>query len=166
VNWSVLWGRPMPETIIPKVLQMAANEVLETMFFLGAMQVDDGATGANVLRVALTFDGDPPGRLLLRIPRETAAALAANFLGEDPCAVSEQQVAEVAGELSNMICGAVLSRIEGTTTFRLATPQFLSADPPVSASAQTVHLDIGEGPITITFETGAPICPATEKSAS
>ena len=59
----------------------------------------------------------------MRLARAAANAIAADFLGEDAESLTAQQSTDVTLELANMICGAVLSRIESSATFRLGAPQ-------------------------------------------
>jgi CheY-specific phosphatase CheX len=157
---------------IQRALEQSATEVLEQMFFINpvALPPQASAPAAGALLVQLAFDGDPPGRLFMHLPMEAAANIAANFLGDDPGAVSRQQISEVAGELANMICGAVLSRTESTAAFRLASPRVwlvASADS-LSRSpgcGPTCTMDTGYGSLTATLETESPLCPASAKLA-
>jgi chemotaxis protein CheY-P-specific phosphatase CheC len=93
------------ETTIRAALAGAVADVLENMFFREA-----------------------PAEATERLPREAANAIAADFLGEDTESITAQQSTDVTLELGNMICGAVLSRIESSATFRLDTPRVLLAD--------------------------------------
>jgi CheY-specific phosphatase CheX len=162
---------------IQYALEQSATEVLEQMFFINPLvqTPQDAAPAADALLVQIAFDGDPPGRLCMHLPYEAAANIAANFLGADPEAVSRGQISEVAGELANMICGAVLSRTESTAAFRLASPRvWLSASDETSsrssgsaatATTQTCTLDTGYGFLTATLETESLLCPASAKLA-
>jgi hypothetical protein len=72
-----------------------------------------------------------------------ARSVAADFLGEEEPALSEQQIGEVVCELANMICGSVLSRVESAITFQLATPRIVAAE---SAIEGRVSLGLGTAP--------------------
>jgi CheY-specific phosphatase CheX len=155
----------MSNAEVQLALEQAATDVLEKMFFLSALPAPSPETApAGAIQAQLTFDGDPPGRFTMLLSSAAAATIAANFLGDDPAALGPQQVADVAAELANMICGAVLSRVESTAVFHLATPQVLpgSAElwPPGPAGAPACTLDTGDGTLTVTLETESPVCPA------
>ena len=113
---------------IAEVLPFSCEQVLETMFFTGVLAAEERCLGAEcaseTCKVAATvaFDGPPEGSLSIRLETATAAALASSFLGLDPDAVTEGDCRQVAGELANMICGSVLSRIAPESTLHLATP--------------------------------------------
>lgn len=103
-------------------------EVLEAMYFttvldspLEAPQAVPDAGAA--LAFSLRFDGDISGRFGLHLPLATAHTLAANFLGEADGDVSSNQVGEVVGELANMLCGSLMSRVEGEHKFILSHPE-------------------------------------------
>ena len=55
--------------------------------------------------------------------RTVARGLAANFLGEDEADLADADVGEVVGELANMLCGSVVSRMEGNSHFVLTHPE-------------------------------------------
>ena len=121
----------------------AAGEVLESMFFTcvgscGALQADE-----ELLSAELSFDGRAAGRFGIRLPLQSGRIIAANFLGME--AVSDAQAAEVICELTNMLCGSVLSRIEENARFELRHPQ---VDP------ENTDWRIREHAIGYTFGTG------------
>ena len=155
----------MPDAQIQPVLADAAIEILERMFFLSAMPVEEAPADAGATLVRLAFEGDPPGRLFLLMSDQAAASITANFHGKEPSAVNGQQIAEVGVELANMICGAVLSRVESTATFHLRTPEVLPGEPAISPDCHFVHLETGEGTLSIFVETETAICRAAQESA-
>ena len=57
------------------------------------------------------------------MPTATARVMAANFLGLDENDIAESQVAEVTCELTNIICGSVLTRLEHGARFELLHPE-------------------------------------------
>jgi hypothetical protein len=97
------------------------------MFFIEALVESSATTEAEALTVEICFDGDPPGWFQMRLAPGAAQCIAADFLGEDAGSVSERQSADVALELANMICGAVLSRLESSACFRLDSPRIVPA---------------------------------------
>jgi CheY-specific phosphatase CheX len=150
------------KTELRHALEECTATVLEKMFFV--QPVDAGApafAGSDSdLICAVEFGGDPSGRLALRVSIGAARSIAADFLGEDEGAISGFQVGQVICELANIICGSVLSRIEGGTTFRLDSPRLLSTWKSSCADA-TVHSVVLEtGVLAVEFSTERPVCPA------
>ena len=153
-------------------------EVLEKMFFIRAFEepLEEPESPRRNIAVQLAFDGDPSGSLTLRTTSAAARSIAADFLGEDESELSERQVEEVVSELANMICGAVLSRVESRAVFRLGSPRILPADHPSTALSGDVP-DAGTAPagatvrlaeiggLTVTMHMEEPACTAIEKFA-
>ena len=113
----------MMATCLADALHEAVEDVLEKMFFAEAAPMD-AETGPpeELVAARVDFEGSPSGRLNLRITVPAARALAADFLGEEASDLSPDATAEVIGELANMICGSLLSRVESDTAFRLSAP--------------------------------------------
>jgi CheY-specific phosphatase CheX len=111
-----------------RALAESVEEVLEKMFYIGGLE--KRPVGRQLpedqISALLTFAGDPSGSLKLAISRGSARSIAADFLGEDEAGLTEQQVGEVVCELANMICGAMLSRVESATLFRISAPRIIS----------------------------------------
>jgi CheY-specific phosphatase CheX len=136
------------------------------MFFLEGLPESPEPPGdAETFTVCLTFDGDPPGSFEMRLACAAANAIAADFLGEDADSLTVEQSADVTLELANMICGAVLSRIESSATFRLGTPKIVANATAGRGRAQeTRHtVETGNGTLTAAIQMETPICPATER---
>src|SRR5579871_908375 len=147
----------MTDTSIQLALRESVVEVLEKMFFIEAITdlPAEAAPPDPAVVVALDFDGDPPGVFRMSLARAAAALIAADFLGEDPDSLAGPQVDEVAKELANMICGAVLSRIESSVTFRLSAPDLVASG--------TLDESTPRGPFpvnTCTVETGSGLLTA------
>ena len=158
---------------IRAALASAVGDVLESMFFLDTLgEAAEPTAEEDAMQARLSFEGDPPGCFEMRLSRPAANAIAADFLGEDADSLTPQQSTDVTLELANMICGAVLSRIESSASFRLGAPQIVtdivaedSREPwPEEATRYTV--DTGNGTLTVTIRMETRTCPATEKYAS
>ena len=135
------------------------------MFFIEAGESLAPPSPETALTIELTFDGDPSGWFQLSLSPTAAAAVAANFLGEDRDSLTSAQFEEVAKELANMICGAALSRTESRATFRLAEPRLLR--PPAAPCGDSLcTLETGSGPLTLAIRMEAKACPSSAKSAS
>ncbi|SPE26563.1 CheC, inhibitor of MCP methylation [Candidatus Sulfopaludibacter sp. SbA6] len=162
----------MTDTYLRLALAESVDEVLEKMFFVRTLGEPRDQAGEPAVTAHLTFDGDPPGWLTLRVTAAAARSVAADFLGEEESELSQRQIGEVVCELANMICGSVLSRVESNTTFRLATPQLIASgeegepagrQPGIPPSATTLAAQIGSGAITVIFNTETTACSTAEK---
>jgi|HubBroStandDraft_5_1064220.scaffolds.fasta_scaffold402014_1 CheY-specific phosphatase CheX len=120
----------MTEQAIGLLLPESAQQTLETMFFVAPDTVstiterDAGRPAGALIAATLSFQGLPHGHFGLLVQEALARTLAANFIGCDESGdLSSGQVTGVIGELANMICGAVLSRLESDASFDLGAPQ-------------------------------------------
>ncbi len=163
----------MAESLIRRALRDSVNEILEKMFF--AAVLDESAVPepspsapADEIAVRLTFQGEPPGSLTLRLTRVAARQIAADFLGIDEAGVSVLQTVVVVHELANMICGSVLSRVESSTTFHLSEPRTVesweeTADN-LSNTRYAVELSNGRLSLIVATETSRCLEPAQSAS--
>jgi hypothetical protein len=143
------------------------------MFFLDTVgEACEPPAGADTVTVHLSFEGDPAGCFEMRLARPAATAIAADFLGEDAGSLTRQQSTDVTLELANMICGAVLSRIESSATFRLGAPHVVGdngADDtrkPWQEEATRYTVETGSGTLTAAIRMETRTCTAPEKYAS
>jgi CheY-specific phosphatase CheX len=113
----------MQETELQQIFLESTEEALEAMFFTGISSEAAEETGAGAIAAELKFQGSLCGRFGLRMPPATARSMAANFLGLEEAEIVESQVAEVACELTNIICGSVLTRYESGARFELLHPE-------------------------------------------
>jgi CheY-specific phosphatase CheX len=140
----------MFESPDPEILTAAAQQVLETMFFasiLGDRQCppEEPAVGAR-----LSFHGSPSGTFGVRLSADAARSMAGNFLGvEDERELTEAQIGEVICEMTNMICGAVLSLVESDSTFEIRLPALMAAGEAADAGATVRSLDLDTGALTM-----------------
>ncbi len=157
---------------------------MEKMFFIECLgEPLEFVSGPEVV-AHLTFEGDPSGALTLRVTAGAARSVAADFLGAEESDLSEQQIGDVVSELANMICGSVLSRVESSTTFRLAAPRIVPSEseaghfpgwapepggsPPSDAGGRssTVHaVMIGSGRMVVSIDTETPAWSTAARSA-
>ena len=161
----------MTDTSIHLALRESVVEVLEKMFFIDAITAlpPDAAAQGPAVVVALEFDGDPPGVFRMSLARAAAVLIAADFLGEDADSLAGPRVDEVAKELANMICGAVLSRIESSVTFRLSPPDIIPQSEPAIHDAipgNTCTVETGKGLLTAGIDMETRTCSPTTRSAS
>jgi CheY-specific phosphatase CheX len=135
------------------------SEVLDAMYFitvLGTASPEASPETAELpgaqKRVAysMNFAGDISGRFGLSLEQGTARSLAANFLGEEAENISSTEIDEVAGELTNMFCGSVMSRVEGKNKFVLSHPEAIGSQPYSEAEDVLIsRLDTDGGAITV-----------------
>jgi hypothetical protein len=147
---------------IPDLLAISTEEVLETMFFTQVVArlpvvngVAEGATDQPHLAVRLSFLGGPAapqgssnlqpgGHLDLQVSRDGAQLIASSFLAVDDGTVADHRVADVICELTNVVCGNVMSSIASASGFSLASPELIRRSCPEHASgpgSHTVHYE-------------------------
>lgn len=156
----------MPVSEAHQWLSQAAAEVLETMFFttLAEEAAEPGEAepaepvAAPCLSVRLSFRGAVSGRLGIRVPPDTGRRIAANFLGIEPAEATGAQIEDVLCELSNMLCGSVLSRLQSESVFELLRPEIGPPEagwlPDHPVACRTLALE-EEGALEVWLETGA-----------
>ena len=146
----------MTEPTETKALSEATREVLETMSFTdvaGDTPTEAGVPTAGLV-AAMRFEGERPGEFRVTVTAEAAKTIAANFLGTDE-EVPESRVEEVTCELTNMICGSVLSRVGRNLAFELSHPELVpvqAVTPWTDGSARSFNL--GNGSLTAAIRFG------------
>ncbi len=121
--------------VLTTAMKASISEVLETMFFLpidfpesmpegelSGLQEQEGLTAR------LDFSGPFSGYGLFHIPRNTAASIAADFLGMDEETVSVDQVRETVMEITNMMLGNTLSCYDRQAVFDLKIPELVDPE--------------------------------------
>ena len=100
----------------------------------------------------LGFAGDVSGRFGLQVDRATASELTANFLAKEKVEVSNSDIDDVVGELANMLCGSVVSRVDGEHSFVLTHPEPIQTLPDFDREDVLVsRLETDSGVITTWF---------------
>jgi hypothetical protein len=129
-----------------------ASEVLETMFFTEAEVVACDHGWMEIAPCArIRFDGSHSGEMLLGVSVEAADPIAASFLGLDPMELTEAQRGQMVQELSNILCGAMLSQLWPESTLALSGPELTAW--PEWPSQGTLHrcLALPEGMLAISI---------------
>lgn len=111
-----------------QLLDQAAGEVLENMFFSGVMSEMEGEPEGGRLCATVSFTGSSDGELTVSAAPSTLAVLAAGFLGTEDDNVADAQVRSVAGELANVLCGAVLGHMDPKGSYRISPPTVSEAE--------------------------------------
>ncbi|HEX5227181.1 MAG TPA: chemotaxis protein CheX [Bryobacteraceae bacterium] len=140
------------DAAVGETVRAVAAEVFETMFFTEAEPA--ACEHAWLLRAPcarIRFDGSHTGEMLLALSAEAADPIAAAFLGLDPAELTEGPRRQVIEEMSNILCGAMLSRLWPESTLALAAPQSVGWEE--WAPAGTLHLcfQIPEGMVAVSL---------------
>ena len=105
-------------------IRRVAAEVLEMMFFTEAEVAGcEHAWLESASCARARFSGSHLGEMLLGISAEAAAPIAASFLGLEPIELTEAQRGQVLQELTNILCGAMLSQIWPESKLAIAPPE-------------------------------------------
>jgi CheY-specific phosphatase CheX len=120
----------MQATDLKPFMESAVAEVLESMCFIssnGEAMDEVDSSHPDWIRGELDFSGSPGGTFGIGVPPATAAAIAANFLGEDEADLSAEQTVEVVCELTNMVCGTLLAHLDSKQAFTLSSPRHVAS---------------------------------------
>jgi CheY-specific phosphatase CheX len=152
-----------PNDRLNEIFFQSASEVLETMCFVGVLGENAGVEDVDPISAELVFQGSPSGRFGVQVSPETGKLVASNFLGKDSDELTDADVEQVVGELANMICGSVLSRLEAGARFELGQPTILrAAEGTPHTNAIQYRFDLEEGSIILWMNAGdaLPVCSA------
>lgn len=142
----------IPVEQISEALAAAVEQVLETMFFITVVSHSEMPPEKPLpLCACLEFRGEPSGSFGVNLSESAARVITSNFVGDEPEAVSSAQIEEVVRELSNMICGAILTRVHGQNLFELTSPELQNPERASLAAANAVSrtFDLGDGVLQI-----------------
>jgi hypothetical protein len=116
-------------------LGIAAVRVAEDSLFTYAEPCDAGRTTGMLraretaepwLVASVAFTGPFVGSVRVSLPATLAADLAYAFCGISTDALEAEQVADFAGELTNMVCGLWLTQTHRAERFELAAPRVVA----------------------------------------
>jgi CheY-specific phosphatase CheX len=135
---------------IPDLLAISAEEVLETMFFTQVVGIQPDVAAAkqapedDCLAVRLCFLGSAEGAghggyLDLEVSLEGAQWIASSFLAAEEGAVETSKVADVICELTNVVCGNIVSNIASEAGFTMLSPKVLSPESDPGSSSEWLH---------------------------
>ncbi len=140
----------MPE--LETALDETVESVLEGMFFSFIAGPGEPPAGAG-LTAGVAFSGAKAGELEVRAGEATAAKLAASFLGSEETA-TEDEVSATFGELANVICGALLGRLDPSGRFSITEPS-VRREPDLAAVADPLGarriFELEEGTLEVGF---------------
>lgn len=118
----------MPESLASPLVD-AASETFESLAYCFAEPGEptavpvDGVDGV----VAVAFEGEARGGIVLQLSGGVLPAMAGNMLGlDEPPSVADQR--DALGEAANVICGNVLPRVAGASAvFSLGVPRHFAS---------------------------------------
>ncbi|HTC88403.1 MAG TPA: chemotaxis protein CheX [Bryobacteraceae bacterium] len=117
-------GRLDEEPTASDTIRQVASEVLEAMFFTEAELAACEHAWLDPARCAgIRFGGSHFGEMLLGVSAEAADPIAASFLGLDPMELTDAQRGQVIQELTNILCGAILSKLWPESKLALSSPE-------------------------------------------
>ena len=142
----------MKKEMLTSAMKASISDVLETMFFLPLELSDDvpfekwwSSCRKDLLVAKLCFNGPVSGTFFFFIPKDLGLSLAANFMGEEEGAVSQEQVEDTVKELLNMISGNSFGIWDDQQVFDLGIPEivnFEEAEKDNSACSENVFIGI------------------------
>lgn len=103
------------EVCLNEALLAGITEVFETMIFMDVRESDeqDRPPKGNTLLGSITFTGEMEGCLGICCSISVAKAIAQNILGlTEAEELSEAEITDAIGEVTNMVMGSVKSRIQ------------------------------------------------------
>ena len=146
----------MKTTDFQSLMTSSADEVLNSMFFVGVESNGDesASAGEEWMAARVSFRGPRSGAFGIGAPLTTARMLAANFLGQDEAEIHDAQMEDVFCELSNMICGAFLSRLGDESVYDLSHPARDDAASPAGEGVVSQWLQLDEGQLRVWLRMG------------
>lgn len=143
----------MSDHDLDHLLAGAVDDVLETMFFSETFGSCESEPDLTAIEARVVFSGASSGSVAVRISESSARSLAASFLGESEDSLDDAQVAHVVCELTNMLCGSIVTKMECKGCFDLGAPELLRE---VETKVSTDHklqqsFAIERGTITVSF---------------
>lgn len=105
-------------------------EQLSFMFGEPVPKDEIEAEDVTFVMASMAFGGDLTGTLIMAVPQEVTADIAANILGMDPAEVQAEELRRDAlAEMLNVVCGHVIMAISGAdANFKLRSPETKIAD--------------------------------------
>ncbi len=139
----------MRDAVAGDALADAVREVIETMFFACVYDETAGGEEEGRLEARLRFTGGRTGEFRLGLSPRAARGIAAGFLGKDESEIGAEELGDVVCEVTNMVCGFMLSRLGTDLAFNLEPPRLVESGAQEAAAACAVRtFDLGDGTLT------------------
>ena len=136
---------------VDRALTRCAGRVLETMCYADPLPITGLEEGQPFIRAELKFHGTYSGVFHLDVTEEAGRSLATTFLGADED-VPAPQMASVICELTNMICGSMLSTLDARADIQLDTPELVGDAAPRSGNAVSKAFEIDNGQMAVAIQ--------------
>jgi chemotaxis protein CheX len=115
---------------LDEILLESAEEIFETMIFMGLEKSEDQDSDIDGLEVlgSITFKGSLEGCLCIKCTIPCTQAIAMNMLGlETSEDISEEDISDAIGEVCNMVMGSLKKRMIDTVgNLDLSIPSVIS----------------------------------------
>ena len=143
-------------TLLPSIVA----EVAEQVYFADAEQGEAEQFAAELeargawLHARVGFRGLVTGSLEILLPPDLVSELGIAALGGVSGALTDEQLNDVAGEMANMLCGALLTRANRDQRFELMPPQVVRVmDLPSGADTAVTELlfSVNDRPAIVRF---------------
>jgi len=137
---------------VDRALTRCTGRVLETMCYSDPLPITGLEEGQPCIRTQLRFHGTYSGIFHLDVTEDAGRSLATTFLGAEED-VPAPEMASVICELTNMICGSMLSTLDARADIQLDAPELLVDGVPRSegASYKAFEIDNGQMAVAIQF---------------
>jgi len=136
---------------LDRALTRCTGRVLETMCYADPLPITGLEEGQPFVRAELKFHGTFEGVFHLDVTEEAGRGLAATFLGADDD-VPAPQMASVICELTNMICGSMLSSLDAQADIHLDAPEVVEEPAPHSGNALSRAFEIDDGQMAVAIQ--------------
>ena len=158
----------MDKMTLTTAMTTSISDVLETMFFLpiepsDAAKIQDlwTADQSGMLAARLDYKGPISGHCELFMPEKLAIDITADFLGQDPESLSDDQSHGTVKEIINMIVGNTFSLVDPQVVFDLGIPNLVPFSESYNGSAEDgqeifMAMDTLENPLAIRIYFRAP----------
>ena len=137
---------------LDRALTRCTGRVLETMCYADPLPITGLEEGQPIIRTELKFHGTYSGVFHLDITEDAGRSLATTFLGADED-VAPPEMKSVICELTNMICGSMLSTLDARAEIQLDAPALVEDAVPPAGDAlyRAFEIDNGQMAVAIRF---------------
>jgi hypothetical protein len=159
-------------TLLPQVVAEVAEHAFfalaapcEEREFANLVAANEAARSALAgpsawLRASVGFRGVVNGSLEVRMPVALARELGVALTGGSPVdGLTDHELGDVAGELANMLCGVLLTRVDRRQAFELRPPQVARVADVRDLAAHTEHdhfFNLNDRPVAVRFGAWEP----------
>jgi len=152
---SHMLQQPLESDPFASPIAAAVTTVAERSFYATVDQCDVDESGSQApewLVATVDFDnGLVAGSLVCSLPSTLAQTLFDAFTGRDPASPLPRpdQLTDLVGEFSNMVCGDWLSRHVDDRVFHLRPPAVVRAASPANGVSSRQWLKLNEQPLAV-----------------